>query len=761
MVKPHIGRQQRRRSSYAPLAVCLVVVAALTALGLCHHRQHLQWPAFAPTWSESAAPSDRDLLSSAALASAATAAAAAASPHHPGVTTGHVGSDQTEHAAAESSSESVAVGVPGVIRRQTTNVTTTSATAAATVLEVFQVHQPVLTPSGPTLDDAAASDDDEASAGSAANACSVVLMDHVFAFSYGAPFVGAYTPPDCDFNRVVINFTVVSEGRQYDRLALMYLNDTEVWRTSTAEPTAHPGIRWTYLKDMTEYLSLWKSQEKIIFDLGNLITDVYTGSFNTTLTATFFNDEVDVATAAPADLIIPISARKSSSDGVSQFTLPADNATNTISFPQNANRAVFSVSANGQSSEEFWWSNVLQSDTGAFSETAGDFTGYSPWREVQVLIDGQLAGVQWPFPVVFTGGVVPSLHRPVVGPDAFDLKEHEIDITPWLPVLCDGNSHTFTIYVAGLVDDDGSEASITQTVAASWYVTGKVFVWLDEEGSVTTGSAPVVDASQPSISVSSVLTQNATGANETLMYNTDVSRTFRVTSTVVSRNTSSTVSWTQDLSYSNKGFVSAYGFAQVNDFLISGTDQTTSSSAAVGADYKTEYKYPLWCNSTYGYSPEGNLTLYGRLIQGQQVYVEGAAVFPDGLEAFSSEGESPKYTGSLVETSKDGTAYFFQYADRTNSSGYGSTDQVFSFGGFNAPGGSIDATPDQELYRRHVATSNSTVTRDEEVVADGGSTVTSTGTGRTLSEESYAQAPLDGGSGGPRLFMYRQDEAEL
>lgn len=214
MVKPHTGRQRRRRSTLAPLVVCLVVVAALTALGLCHHhRQNLQWPApvaVAPTWSESAAPSDRDLLSSAALVSAATAAAA--SPHHPDVTTGHVGSDQTEHAAAESSSENVAVGVPGVIRRQTANVTTTSATAAATVLEVFQVHQPVLTPSGPTLDDAAGGDDDDAPGGSAS--CSVVLMDHVFAYSYGAPFVGAYTPPDCEFNRVVINFTVVSEGRQ-------------------------------------------------------------------------------------------------------------------------------------------------------------------------------------------------------------------------------------------------------------------------------------------------------------------------------------------------------------------------------------------------------------------------------------------------------------------------------------------------------------------------------------------------------------------
>lgn len=544
----------------------------------------------------------------------------------------------------------------------------------------------------------------------------------------------------------------------------MYLNDTEVWRTSTAEPTAHPGIRWTYLKDMTEYLSLWKSQEKVIFDLGNLITDVYTGSFNTTLTATFFNDEVDVATAPPADLIIPISARKSSSDGVSQFTLPADNATNTVSFPQNANRAVFSVSANGQASEEFWWSNVLQSDVSAFSDTAGDFTGYSPWREVQVLIDGQLAGVQWPFPVVFTGGVVPSLHRPVVGPDAFDLKEHEIDITPWLPLLCDGNSHTFTIYVAGLLDDGGPEASITQTVAASWYVTGKVFVWLDDEGSVTTGSAPVVEALPPTITVSSSLTQNSTGSNETLTYDTEVSRAYKVTSTVVSRNASGTVSWTQDLSYSNKGFVSEYGFAQINDFLISGTDETTSSSAAVGADYKTEYKYPLWCNSTYGYSPEGNLTLFGRLIQGVQVYVEGAAVFPDGLEAFSEGGSgqaSLKYAGSLVDTTKDGTAYFFQYADRSNSSGYGSTDQVFSFGGFTAPGGSIDATPDQELYHRHVAATNSTVTRDDEVVAGGGTTVTSTESGGAAYEKSYAQAPLDGGNGGPRLFMYRQDDDEL
>lgn len=562
-----------------------------------------------------------------------------------------------------------------------------------------------------------------------------------------------------------MNFTVVSEGRQFDRLALMYFNDTEVWRTSTAEPTTAPGIRWTYLKDMTEYLSLWNSPQKLIFDLGNLITDVYTGDFNTTLTATFFlDDDVDVAAAAPADLIIPISARQSASDGVSQFTLPADNATNTVSFPQNAKRAVFSVSANGQSTEEFWWSNVLQSEVDTFAATAGSFPGYSPWREVQVFIDGQLAGVQWPFPVVFTGGVVPSLHRPIVGPQAFDLKEHEIDITPWLGVLCDGADHTFTIYVAGLLDDGGSSASVTQTVGSSWYVTGKIFVWLGDEGTVTTGSAPVVEAADPDITIYQAITKSANGTvNETLTYDTSVTRTYKVSAVVApggDNSSSSTVSWTQTLSYSNKGYVWAEGYSQINDFLISGSDEaSTTAESATGANYKSEYKYPLWCNTSVSYSTEGNLTLYGHLIQGEEVYVSGAAVYPDGLEAFSV-GDGESYAASLSNTSKDSTAYFFEYADDTVSTGYGSAAQVFTFGGFTgSSAGSLDATPDVVLYSRDVAAANSSITYDIETLA-GTSSPASTGEGdggSTLGPEaSYAQAPLDGGNGAPRIFMNRQ-----
>jgi hypothetical protein len=65
--------------------------------------------------------------------------------------------------------------------------------ATSSVLDVFQVYQPVLTPDGATdettLGDGSENTTSLASASSGAS-CQVLLMDHVFALSYGAPFVG-------------------------------------------------------------------------------------------------------------------------------------------------------------------------------------------------------------------------------------------------------------------------------------------------------------------------------------------------------------------------------------------------------------------------------------------------------------------------------------------------------------------------------------------------------------------------------------------
>lgn len=117
-------------------------------------------------------------------------------------------------------------------------------------LEVFQIYPPVLTvaPDGGALELTDGSSNASVEIVDVdRSSCQQTLVVHSFAFSYGQPFVGNYTPPQCKFNRVTWNLTVVSAGRQFDRLGIVYLGDIEVFRTSTAEPTAN-GIEWTYLK---------------------------------------------------------------------------------------------------------------------------------------------------------------------------------------------------------------------------------------------------------------------------------------------------------------------------------------------------------------------------------------------------------------------------------------------------------------------------------------------------------------------------------
>jgi len=219
------------------------------------------------------------------------------------------------------------------------------------------------------------------------------------------------------------------------------------------------------MQDMSHLLALFKKPQKFIYQLDNVNDNTYTGVLNTTVTATFFTAE---DTVVPADLIYPVSSRQSSNNMGSLFSVPSQNATNTLSLPRNINKAVFSIAATGQTAEEFWYSNLLNSQVSTFAPQQGTLYGYSPFREVQLYIDGILAGVVWPFPIIFTGGVVPGLWRPIAGIDAFDLREDEIDVTPFLPLLCDGNSHTFEIKIAGIDDDGHGNGSLTATVGSFW-----------------------------------------------------------------------------------------------------------------------------------------------------------------------------------------------------------------------------------------------------------------------------------------------------
>lgn len=100
---------------------------------------------------------------------------------------------------------------------------------------------------------------------------------------------------------------------------------------------------------MTNFLPLFKQDQTLIFDLGNLISDVYTGAFNVTLTAAYFTSDDSIV---PADLILPVSKRQGAEGQPSYFTVPSETASNDLTLPRNIKKAVFTVAATGQAEEE-------------------------------------------------------------------------------------------------------------------------------------------------------------------------------------------------------------------------------------------------------------------------------------------------------------------------------------------------------------------------------------------------------------------------
>ncbi|KAF2155714.1 hypothetical protein K461DRAFT_221558 [Myriangium duriaei CBS 260.36] len=562
--------------------------------------------------------------------------------------------------------------------------------------------------------------------------CQQTLVTYSFALSYGKPYIGQYNPPACQFDRVVWNLTVVSAGRQFDRLGSVSLGSVEVFRTSTAEPTQN-GIVWTYLKDMSSFLTLFKKQQTLIFDLGNLINDIYTAPFNVTLSASYYT--VGGKNNA-ADLILPLS--QGLTNGPSTFHLPSQNASSSFSIPQNSVKAIFTIAATGQGDEEFWWSNVLQQDINDFPAN-GALLGYSPFREVQLFIDGKLAGVVWPFPIIFTGGVVPGLWRPIVGIDAFDLKEDEIDVTPWLPLLCDGKSHTFSIKVSGLNPSTGKTASLSETTNNEWWVDGKLFIWLDSTSHRTTGSAPTLSLPPPTIVATSQFQNDSQSNNSALTYQVNVARHLSVTGSIRTSTGEQKVSWQQSLNYDGQGTVRQGGNFQSNGLHISGHDVSSSG-------YSRSISYPLNCTSLVIIA--GNTTMISaNLDRGKEVEIHGQPVFPTGLESFGSAFSDPSKVGSLLSTTQEGQAMYIANSTAKTSFSYGGTSQELSFSAVYPNEGYSPQAGTTQLYHRNVAAVNGTTVKDE--ITDKGESKPPTGGRAATLSDLHGYALVRPGKSGP------------
>lgn len=240
------------------------------------------------------------------------------------------------------------------------------------------------------------------------------------------PYTGTYTPPKgCGdrWSKVVLRLEGKVKGRQFDRLGYLHVGGVEILRTSTPEPSPD-GIEWSVETDVTRYSDTFRRSQDVEMLIGNVVDDTYTGVLDVKATLTFYTGRP----AVTPDRVLTLQ------DG-------------TLTTPRNSERVIAEVYATGSGGgcEEVWYMTVP--DEAPYScKSAG-----GAYREVQIKVDGRLAGIAEPFPTVWTGGWSnPFLWYVIPGPRAFAVRPIEYDLTPFAGVLDDGRPHRIDVSVVGV-----------------------------------------------------------------------------------------------------------------------------------------------------------------------------------------------------------------------------------------------------------------------------------------------------------------------
>jgi Peptide N-acetyl-beta-D-glucosaminyl asparaginase amidase A len=409
--------------------------------------------------------------------------------------------------------------------------------------------------------------------------CTVTAMQHDFANSYGQPFRATLSPPaDCPgpWSKVVLDWSGSVAGRQYDRLAGVWIGGSEVFRTSTPEPDPD-GISWHVDTDISRFIPLLRTPQPLVVDLGNIYNSTYTGIYHMTMTVTYYQADPAHPEAAHADTVVPLSS--STTDPGWWILGKGQTASTAVTVPRNTTRALMEVYARGGGCDEQWFTAVPDDLAAAHPDT---LCGGGPYREVQVLLDGTPAGLAQPFPVIYTGGISPLMWRPIPAIDAFRTQPYAVDLTPFVGRLVDGQPHTVTFVPYGNNDN--------------WTVGGTLFVDVDHARAQTSG-ALLSDTltTAPQVQTSSVPAD--AGATKV---STSVTRDWATRGYVDTSDGRITTTVSQRVEYSNIDTVSADGTKQDVVERDSGTTTVTRTPQhGPAAGTRSNWSYPIDVTSDY------------------------------------------------------------------------------------------------------------------------------------------------------------------
>jgi hypothetical protein len=281
-----------------------------------------------------------------------------------------------------------------------------------------------------------------------------------------------YAPPaDCPgpWAKVVLEADInLNAGIQYDRTANFWLGPVNIYFGSTAEPSPNLGPSWHIENDLTDYSSLFYTAQSGQADIGNTLCCGLTSTIYASASLEFYPLAPGQTAPRAADSVLALSAGPTG--GTVALNTSTDTLSGTFTMPTNVEKAYLDVYAQGQSSDEFWYTCV-PNDVATELESCTN----SGFRETEITIDGQAAGVAPVYPWIFTGGIDPYLWFPIPGVQTLTFTPYRVDLTPFAGILSNGQQHTVSLSVYNADSYFSATASLLLYLdAGSTQVTGSI-----------------------------------------------------------------------------------------------------------------------------------------------------------------------------------------------------------------------------------------------------------------------------------------------
>jgi hypothetical protein len=425
-------------------------------------------------------------------------------------------------------------------------------------------------------------------------ACTVQLFSG-FTFRDFSDHPYSYAPPTgCGtlWSKVVLeaDFSVTA-GRQFDRTASLWLGGANVYFGTTQEPSGTVAPSWHIERDVSDFASLLVSPQTGQAILGNVVDGTYTGIISGSARLVFYPANVLAPKVDAPDAVFPLS--DGTAGGTVALNTGADLLSRTLTLPTNIERAYLDVFAQGQGGDEFWYSCVPDAQASEAQSCGG-----GAYREVQVSIDGQPAGVAPVYPWIFTGGIDPYMWRPTPGVQTLNFLPYRVDLTPFAALLNDGKPHALAIGVTGA---NGNFAA-----------TGNLFVYQDHRRTVLTGAvtANTLQGQPATATIDNRLTDNAGVIGGSIA--THASRQFRIAGYVDTSRGRITTEVNQTVAFDNtQSFtIDPAHYLQGIDQLttVDSTTKTRQGPFGIAVTTEAHFDYPLLASFGTNFDGAGNVT---------------------------------------------------------------------------------------------------------------------------------------------------------